>query len=256
MKTVFITVCNEDWMHRYVVSTLINMCPDGRYELRFMFPVKKPYEAGLHTCINEMMEKGYDYWLNMDADNPPIRNPLDLVELDKDVIGLPTPIWKWDGEPGKNPIIWNAFSWNGEKQKFHQISELQGLQRVDGIGSGCFLASRRAFENPEMRKGCFQRHYHPDGTVKMGCDLAFSRRCEKNGVEIWAHFDYPCRHFKEYDLSEIAEASHGYIAKSIHDLNAQLRLEHGRQIYVPSGDISSDIAKAHIAGQKFLKTKR
>ena len=205
MKKVFVTTCNTGYTHKLVSMALLNIQLDARYKLRIMLPTHRPYENNLHHCINDFMNSDEDFWLNIDSDNPPVKNPLDLVELDKDIVGLPTPVWNYS-KPGERPIYWNGYKWNEEKQGYNEWPIKKGLQEVDAIGTGCFLISRRVFENPLMRKAPFERICRFDGTVEYGNDLAFCRRALKAGFKIYCHFGYPCNHVVELPLLEVIEA--------------------------------------------------
>ena len=150
------------------------------------------------------MEGDYNYWLSIDADNPPIDNPLDLVELDKDIIGLPTPVWHFtEKKKGERPIYWNAYDYVPEEDAYKEHLPRTGLQKVDAIGTGCFLIARRVFENPEMRKAPFERKLLEDGRVNKGNDISFCERARGQGFEIYSHYDYPCMHFNELELNEV-----------------------------------------------------
>lgn len=160
------------------------------------------------------MNGDYDFWLSIDADNPPMRNPLDLVEKDLDVVGFPTPVWHFVGDKkGERPIYWNAYQYVSEDDAYTEYHPRQGLQMVDAIGTGCFLIARRVFENPEMRKGVFTRKLHPDGTVNKGNDISCSERVREQGFNIYCHFDYPCMHFCNLELNEVVRAFRGLYEK-------------------------------------------
>lgn len=171
-----------------------------------ILPSHRPYENALHHVVKDFVAGGYDYWLNIDADNPPIKNPLDLIALDKDILGLPTPVWHWTGVNDDRPIYWNAYSWDEKAQAFREYLPQDGLRRVDAVGTGCMLVARRVFKDPKMLVAPFQRSLAPDGTVDVGNDLAFCRRATRCGFEVWAHFDYPCRHYQEVELTEVIQA--------------------------------------------------
>ena len=207
MIGVLITVPNEHWIHKQVVQRLMLLQSDGRYRLRFEFPSHCPYENNLHHIVRDFHAGDYDFWLSMDSDNPPMNNPLDLVELDKDILGLPTPIWHYMGKPGERPIYWNAYDYVPDSDAYREHPTKEGLQRVDAIGTGCFLIHRRVFNHPGMRGAPFRRKLYPDGTVHKGNDMSFCERARKRGFEIWTHYGYPCRHYNaNIDLVEV-EAS-------------------------------------------------
>lgn len=208
MKKVLITVPNTGSINAQVAAVLLDLQRDRHYALRFEFPRHVPYENNLHHIIRDsiLREEGPDFWLNIDSDNPPVHNPLDLVALDLDVVGLPTPIWyyKDNGHPkGERPYYWNVYQYNAAGKNWKEWEEKgNGLREVDAVGSGCFLASRRVFEHPDMAAP-FIRKTDDDGIVIRGTDLAFCRRATSAGFKIYAHFDYPCRHHKTLDLLEV-----------------------------------------------------
>ena len=189
-----------------VAFILLKLQHDGRYRIRFIMPSHVPLENNLNRIVKDFLKGGEDYWLNIDADNPPAKNPLELVPLDKDVIGLPTPVWYWTEKEcsGNRPVYWNGYV--AKRDGYTEWPEKKGLQEVDAIGGGCFLAARRVFEHPEMQKGAFLRTWNDDGTVDFGNDLAFSKRAKLCGFRIYCHYDYHCHHFREVDLVEVIKA--------------------------------------------------
>jgi len=203
-KKVLVSVTNEHWIHKTVVKRMLQLIQDTRYEIRIIMPSHKPYENNLHHIVNDVLKDGHDFWLNIDSDNPPEKNPLDLVELDLDVVGLPTPIicFAGDGE-GDVPVYLNAYDYVPEADAYRPHKTMKGLRRVDAVGTGCVLFSRRVFEHPEMQKGCFTRKLNPDGTVNKGNDFSFCERATENGFKIYAHYDYFCGHFSEVEINEM-----------------------------------------------------
>jgi hypothetical protein len=188
-----------------VVHRLLLLQQDRRYQLTIDLPSNKPFENNLHHIVRDFLAGDWDYWLTMDADNPPERNPLDLVELDKDIVGCPTPIWHYTGN-GERPIYWNVYDYDETVDAYREHAVRDGLQRVDAIGTGCVLFARRVFEHPAMQKGAFTRKLNDDGTVDKGNDISFCERAREAGFEIYAHFDYPAEHMVEIPLNECSRA--------------------------------------------------
>ena len=203
MTSIYFTVPNGSaWIHKHCHFAICKILSDNRYRIRHDCPTHKPYVHNLHTCMWDFLDGGEDYWLSMDDDNPPTRNPLDLVELDLDVVGFPTPVWA-NMKKGDRPYYWNALDAVEDAWKPHEPCE--GLQEVDAIGSGCFLISRRVIyalrnQNP------FSRQWNWDGLVEVGGDYNFCRKAKAAGFRIWAHYDYPCLHFNEVELTEVIRA--------------------------------------------------
>jgi len=208
MQSVLITVPNQHQIHKTVTACLMKLQQDKRYRLKFEFPSHKPYENNLHHIINTFLNGSYDFWLNIDSDNPPMKNPLDLIELDKDIIGLPTPVWHFldDGKKQERPVYWNAYDYVSNKDAYSEHNPRNGLQQVDAVGTGCILIARRVFLNENMQKGAFTRKLYKDGTVKKGNDISFCERARNQNFEIFCHYDYPCQHFNNLELNEVVRA--------------------------------------------------
>lgn len=209
MTSVYVTVPNLHWVGASVAERLLRLQRDGRYRLRITLPSNRPYENNQHHIVKDFLAGDWDYWLSIDADNPPRDNPLDLVEMDLDIVGLPTPIWHYTGEPGQRPIYFNAYCLSADGKGYNEYQPQRGLQKVDAIGTGCFLVARRVFEHPDMQKGAFTRKLNPDGTVDKGNDISFCERAREAGFSVFAHFDYQCDHMCEISLLECIRAMNG-----------------------------------------------
>lgn len=204
---VLVTVPNTGWIHKNVAFALLKLQQDKRYELKIILPTHNPLENNQHHIVKDFILGKFDYWLSFDSDNPPMNNPLDLIELNKDIIGCPTPVWHFSGKvKGERPIYWNAYDYVEDKKAYKEHETKEGLQKVDAIGTGCFLINKRVFENLEMRKAPFSRTLYPDGRVEKGNDISFCERAKKQGFEIFAHYSYPCNHFNELELTEVIKA--------------------------------------------------
>ncbi len=195
MLKVLLTVPNTGWIKTEVCGVLLSMMSESRVALSIETPCITPYVNSLNQIAKRVLDDGFDFLVSFDADNPPTRNPVDLVLLDLDVVGCPTPVWT--AKAGKSrPYYWQAFDAVGDTWKVHAPCE--GLQEVDAIGTGCFIVARRVFR---AVRAPFNREWDADGIVTVGNDMAFCRRVKAAGFKVWSHFDYPCRHFKEIDLT-------------------------------------------------------
>lgn len=188
-------------MHKTVSLALLRIANDNQgHDIEINMPTWVPYEHGLNRVVKDVIEGGYDYWLNIDSDNPPMRNPLDLVKLDKDIIGLPTPVYA-NMKKGDQPYYYNAMKEEGDGWK---PSVGTGLHEVDAMGSGCWLVHRRVLE--KMPKPCFMREYDEDGIVVRGHDFLFCKKAKECGFKIYAHFDYVCEHINELPITEVVNS--------------------------------------------------
>lgn len=191
------------WVSRQVLKMFLN---NHGHRLHYIDPVHNPYENNLNHIVKDFINNDFDFWLNIDNDNPPIKNPLELLDYNRDIIGLPTPVWHFKNLPKERPIYWNGYDYIPEKGAYKEHEPKQGLQKVDAIGTGCFLIAKRVFLHPEMQKGAFLRTYNEDGTVERGNDISFCEKARKYGFEIYCHYDYPCMHFCELELGEVIKA--------------------------------------------------
>lgn len=208
---VLVSFPNTGWLHKHVSRTRVRIGFDQRYKVTQIDPTHNPFENNLHHIIQDFIAGNYGYWLSIDSDNPPINNPLDLIELDRDIIGCPTPVWHYTGKPGERPIYWNAYDYVPDEDAYKEHPNKSGLQKVDAIGTGCFVIARRVFSDPVMLKAPFERKLHPDGRVDRGNDISFCERARAQGFEIYAHYDYPCMHFQELELTEVIQAIEGIV---------------------------------------------
>jgi hypothetical protein len=205
-KKVLVSIPNEGTIHKHVCFVTDRLLLDPRYTVKIIRPQHRPYENNLHHIVNEFVNDGHDFWLNIDSDNPPYRNPLDLVELDLDVVGLPTPVIHIVEGNGERPVYENCYKYVEDKDAYTEWPEKNGLQRVDALGTGCVLYNKRVFADPEMRKAPFQRLFNEDGTVERGNDIAFSERARARGFLLFAHYNYRCMHFSTIEIHEVAQA--------------------------------------------------
>lgn len=202
-KKILIATPNMGWIRREVTSLHITMSHDTRYDREFRFPRGVPYELNINKLIYEDFLPGdFDYLLLVDSDNPALKNPLDLVELDKDVIACPTPQWYNDSVDYVIEDEVNHYVGNGVNRNLCKPvpeSRRQGLQEVDSVGSGCILIARRVLENVE---DAFNPVWH-EPTKRQTGDFSFCHKAREKGFHIWAHWDYTCDHIKEVSLNRV-----------------------------------------------------
>jgi GT2 family glycosyltransferase len=197
--------------------SFMEMQKDERVDCRFWAPTERPFVRNLHTTAQKFLKTGDDFLLLMDDDNPPQRNPLDLVFLGLDVVGLPTPVWNSRDSKGR-PWYFNVMvEVKGEAGEplgwgpadMQPAFDARGLKPVDSVGTGCVLIARRVledlFERCEGRpaEAPFMRLWNDQGDVDGGNDFMFCRRARQAGYRIWAHFDYTCDHYVTLSLNEV-----------------------------------------------------
>ena len=216
-RRVLVACCNGSAkIHKLVVFAVMKMMQDPRHTVTFIAPTWSPYVQNLHKTVNDFLAQGHDFLLLVDDDNPPLKNPLDLVELDLDIIGLPTPVWH-SAVKGDRPFYYNALmNVYDDDGKFLGQKPLDsypgfigsGLKVCDAVGTGCVLIARRVLlKLMKLAKGKpfdtpFMREWNDKGEVILGNDFAFCKRAKAAGFQVWAHFDYTCQHFNELEIQE------------------------------------------------------
>jgi len=179
------------------------MLTDQRVQLHVARSSARPVESNYNTIVRNFLAGDWDYWINLDDDQAPIKNPIDLVFLDKDVIGLPTPTTGPVKSGSYQPLNFNVYDWDATGESFvpHQVAAgNEALQEVDAVGSGCWVVARRVLEAVEKPlSSVWDEH----GVRILGGDLSFCVKAKKAGFKIYAHYEYPCRHFKTVDLYEV-----------------------------------------------------
>jgi SAM-dependent methyltransferase len=183
----------------------IMLATDGRYELSIDFRQGGPIDSNRNKIIRDFLKhEDQEYLIMIDSDNPPFfsNNILDLIELDKDIMICPTPMWKGSLEKlksGKQPFMFNTMVEIRDKG-WAENPYPGGLKEIDAGGSGCIVIARRVLEKV---KPAFSRIYDEDGIAKVGSDFLFCKRAKEVGFSIWAHYDYVCHHYKRRDMTEM-----------------------------------------------------
>ena len=196
---ILVTVPNDGWVHKTVIQSVMTVANDPRYAKAIDFPsLAPPVDNFFNQACKMIRENGdFEWWLNIDDDNAPTKNPLDLIELGKPIMGCPTPVWRPDKA---QQLQWNAYDRVG-RHLYPMTGPHTGFKKVGAVGSGCMLIHRSVIE--AIPKYTFLSCYNEEGIRTMGPDTSFSYRAHEAGFEMWAHFDYPCFHIKEVNLLDL-----------------------------------------------------
>src|SRR3989304_8724874 len=193
---IYLSILNEGWVRSELTIKLPRWLDEvkNRHIVYFESSFLRPIEHNRNTIVKRFLESDADYLLQIDSDNVPPRNPLELVEYNKDIISCP--VWVFHGK-----IVLNIYKWNGENYIpiDYQIEKESGLIEVDATGTGILLCSRNALERLERP---FERIYDDKGLAIQGLDLAFSEKAKKAGFRIYSHMHFVSKHYKTIDLSE------------------------------------------------------
>ena len=179
-----------------VTTRLMEMLGDSltakKYEMTVIFSKQTGVDNNRNIIAKHFLTTNCKFLIMMDEDNPPITNPFRVVDLNKDVVSLPTPMYKGDKIP------YNVFK-KKSKNSWETIVDNAGskLVKADRVGTGCIVIKRRVLENI---KAPFLDKKNSDGIRILGEDMLFSDKVWKAGYTIWVHWGHTCSHYKTLDL--------------------------------------------------------
>jgi len=192
---VYIAVLSLAEIRKELSVKLIEMSHDSRFQLKITYPGLRPISLNRNNIVKEFLKTDCNYLLMLDNDTVPLKSPLDLVLLEKDIIGLLYPQIKGD------EIGWLAMNQEGDRYRQIDTVNQNGLIECDAIGTGCILIARRVLEKVKIP---FERKWK-DGVPIKGLDFYFCDKAKRLGFKVWVHLDYICSHFKTIDLLLILE---------------------------------------------------
>lgn len=201
---VMVAVPNQGTVTCEVAKALGEMVAESfmykKYELDLRFSRVTCVDYNRNTIVKMFLESNNKFLLMMDYDNPCLKNPLDLLEKNKDIIIYPTLMNKVN-EDGEPTLSYNVFMKEGSMFRTQVMTKGKPFMEYDAGGTGCVLIKRRVLEALEAP---FKSKLYKDGTRHTGSDLYFCKRAQKKGFKIWAHWEYACKHIKRMDLLDAA----------------------------------------------------
>jgi hypothetical protein len=199
-----VAIPNQGTMTTQVAKQLIDMVAQSlltkKYVIDMRFSKVTNIDYNRNTIVKMFLETDNEWLLMMDDDNPCLQNPLDLIELNKDIIIFPTLMFKVDLS-GSPMLQYNIFKKEGNMWRSQKMTPGKPLAEYDAGGTGCILIKRKVLEGV---KAPFLSKLNPDGTRNVGMDLWFCQKAKQRGFRIWAHWEYACQHIKDVDLLDVA----------------------------------------------------
>ncbi len=202
LPSVLIAVLNEGWVRKEIPISLLSIMRRPRTDLKrikIIWPSERPVSANRNYAVKVMLDEGFDYLLMWDDDQACPYDPLDLIRFDKDIIGLPTPIYRSADNPDK-PITLNVNDLrDGGGWQTKELQPDMGLVEVSMVGTGMMLIARRVLEHPAM-KPAFIEMWDEDGLVELSEDYNFCLRAREAGFRVWTHTGYRSEHWSTIPL--------------------------------------------------------
>ena len=195
-KQIQISILNQGWLRTELTALLLKILSINIiYDVYIEYPRLKPIQHNRNDIVKRFLQTNRDFLLMIDSDIVPTKNPLDLVQYNKDVIGLPCPTWK------ENEVTWLVMDKvEGGWQMSSKLNN-KGLVEVDAVGSGAILIKRKVLENI---KEPFSVLWDKDGLMDTGLDILFCEKAKKKDFSIYFHSEYTCSHFMDFDYLRLA----------------------------------------------------
>jgi hypothetical protein len=204
-KKVLVCILTMGDIHHILSQSISQMIIDSRKQNEYTMEL---YYSGIinvsdnrNGIVKRFLASDYDYLLMIDSDNPPIRNPLELVRLDLDIVACPTPMYK------EESIMINCFNIHPGGGYRSMTDTKTDLFECDRVGTGCILIARRVLEKIKLP---FATWVDEDGNHLEGEDFTFCKKAKDAGFKVWGHWDYLCHHFKTVDLLDILKVMKKY----------------------------------------------
>ena len=194
-KAVMIAVLNQGAIRPELSTVLTELPLQDKYELHIYYPARKPIAQNRNMIVQNFLSRPqYDYLIMIDSDNVPPLNLLNLVDYQKDIVGV-----LYCGFQ-KGMII--PFVMKAGKDGLYKVMDLndkKGLVECDAIGTGVIVIKREVLEKVRHP---FRNEYDADGIKLMGLDFNFCKRAKEQGFKVYAHLDYVTSHWVTMDLKD------------------------------------------------------
>lgn len=160
-----------------------------------------------NRIVRDFLKTKADVLFMCDDDVLPPPGFLEVLVRDMegyDVLGASVPV----GKLPQHGFFINAFNVSPEGAFETAELEIDGVTKVDAIGTGLCGIRRAVLEHPEM-KAPFQQMLDEDGTILVGQDLEFCRRARALDFKIGVTTNIVCDHFISAHANAIHSAYRG-----------------------------------------------
>ena len=193
---IHLSILNEGWISDELTIRLPRWLEEAKsqhHTVYFESSKIRPIENNRNTIVDRFLRSDFDYLLQIDNDNVPAKNPIELVNLNLDIVSCP--VWIYQHKP-----LLNIYKFDEKQEYLNPIEydKTKDLIEIDATGTGVILCSRKVLEKIQKP---FERIYDERGIQKLGSDLAFSAKARNEGFKIYSNMKYICKHFKTIDIS-------------------------------------------------------
>jgi GT2 family glycosyltransferase len=192
---IYIGILTRGQVRAELAAAVAAMNTDSRYDIYTEYSWARPTPSNRNKIAAAALDKEAQFVLMLDSDVQPLRNLLDLVERDLDIVSFPCPIWR----PGKPepPVVMNITPLEGRRNV--DLGGADPFEIMRGGGSAMLIARRVL----EAMHPAFHYNYDDEGMAETGEDIAFFDDARERGFKVWTAPQYLCEHYKHVGLLKV-----------------------------------------------------
>lgn len=204
IQKVYLAILNHGDLRREMTAIVIPaMQKTKNVEVLFENPNKtwaNPISSNRNMIVKRFLKTDCNWLLMIDDDVVPFHNPLELVALNMDVVGMPALV-----RASGQTMVWTAYVPHSDGVGYSALDldsfdDMFDLLEVAIVGTGCILIKREVLE---AIKAPFHSEFDEDGIQTYGTDFAFCRRATKAGFKVHTTIHRRCEHFKKIGFNEM-----------------------------------------------------
>ena len=203
-KNILVAVLNQNSITTNLADSLRHIGNNIDYDVEIEFHDDRPISNNRNIIVQRFLaHEKYDYLLMIDSDIVPPPSIINLADYQKDIIAATCFMWR---QGAIMPVVFNRKS-DGTYTQI-DITDKDGIQEVDAVGTGCIMLSRKVLEAIQSP---FLNEYDTDGIKLYGLDIAFCKRAKEKGFKVYANLDYVCDHWITMNLKTLYAIIYGQL---------------------------------------------
>lgn len=211
LTKIFVAIPSRDVHTKQIdgdlAELIFEMQKEKGFEIEYEIFGGQPVELARNNLVKQFLQTDCEYILMVDDDIVPPRDILDMARRGKDIVaGL---CYAFNPGMGIFPVAFEKEEKGYYRDNLAVIGrdsevENKGIKKVELVGTGCILISRRVFA--KMEEPYFRFIYNDEVTkAEDSEDFNFCARAISAGFEVYVDTDRVCGHKKSVDLKAMME---------------------------------------------------
>ena len=190
MTSVHVFLMNTGYIREEIAWWRVKWAQDERYDVTIESARHRPIASNRNLATKRFRAGNADFMMMIDDDVVPAQTPLDLLQMDLDIVVCPTPMFT-PGKTGSFPIHMNVelLEHPDGLTDGYVLMQPDPLMEIASGGTGCILIARRVMEHPDLHPP-FMDVYDEDGIRGQTEDIRFIRNARAAGFKAWAAMEY------------------------------------------------------------------